>query len=123
MAEQQLKTLEAAQRNKNQEVWSQKMGQGDNWAFPFHPVPHLRQPLVLNMERHSGMSGSSAEAVWNGGMRIVSVGKEASASCVMHPHSSPPTCPRMHILQTLFKHYCKEYIRFLSIFMFDLCSQ
>jgi hypothetical protein len=33
-------------------------------------------------ERHSGMSASSGEAVWNGGMRDVPAGKEVSASYV-----------------------------------------
>jgi hypothetical protein len=28
------------------------------------------------------MTGSSAEAVWNGGMRTAPVGKEVAASCV-----------------------------------------
>jgi hypothetical protein len=61
------------------------------------------------------MTGSSAEAVWNGGMRIVVVGKEVASSYVtaakfnacelLHSILRTQACPsaRVRILQTLFR--------------------
>jgi hypothetical protein len=69
---------------------------------------------VRDVERHSRMTESSAEAVWNGGMGIVPVGKEVAASCVTAAtfnvcallHSTRRTqvrpCVRVRILPTLF---------------------
>jgi hypothetical protein len=75
-AERKLKGLEAAEKKEKSGI--QKIEQGENLAFPCH----LHQPLVRDAKRYSRITGCSAEAVWNGGTKIVPVGKEVTASCV-----------------------------------------
>jgi hypothetical protein len=77
-----LKLLEAARKERKKEkIRKSKNVQGENGVFPCHLLPHLHQPFVRDVERHSRMAGSSAEDVWNGGMRIVPVQNEVAAPC------------------------------------------
>jgi hypothetical protein len=62
----------------NLEIWSQRIGQDENWAFPCHLLPHRQQLLVRDGERYSKMTGASAEAAW----RTAPVRKNVTASCV-----------------------------------------
>jgi hypothetical protein len=89
---------------------------------------HLHQPLVEDMDRHSRMTGSSTEAVWNGGIWIVPVGKEVAASCgnaakfdacalALHSaHSCPPRCPRVGISITSLEALLQRVHTFLANF-------
>jgi hypothetical protein len=54
-----------------------KVGQGKSRAFPCRLLPHLQQPPVRDMEIriHPRVTGTGVEAVWNGGVRIVPLGR------------------------------------------------
>jgi hypothetical protein len=114
-AERQLKGLETTQKKKKEKLEVRKLDKVK--TFPCHLLPHLHQPLVLDVERHSRMTGSSAEAVCNGGVWIVPFRNEVAGSCVtaakfdacalLHIHSEhtrPPRCPNVRILRTTVKN-------------------
>jgi hypothetical protein len=74
--------MKGREERKDGKSGSQKIGQSENRSFPCLLLQQLHQPLVQDVERHSRMTGCSAEAVWNGDMKTALVGKEVAASCV-----------------------------------------
>jgi hypothetical protein len=108
-------------KKKNQEVWSQKIGQVENWAVPRHLLPHFQSSRLWGM--WTGIRGWLGPVrKLSGGMRAVPIGKEVAVPVwLLLAHSSPPRCQRVRIWKFV-KHYCKQYIRFLSILLPDIRS-
>jgi hypothetical protein len=100
-AERQLKGLEATE--KKRKIRDQKMG-----------LPHLHQPPVQNVERHSRMTVSSAEAVWKVGMRIVPVGNEVAVSC--ETAAKFDACALLHIRSALSSSQVSKCAHFCKLF-------
>jgi hypothetical protein len=105
-AERQLKGLEEAQ--KTEKSGSQKIGQGQNLAFPCHPLPHLHQPLVRDVERDSRMTGPVRKLTGMVACGLFQLGRRWQLPVrpllnLMHAHLYRPRYPRVRILQTFFK--------------------
>jgi hypothetical protein len=95
-------------------------------------LSHLHQSLVQDMERYSMLTGSSVEAVWNGGKRtapagmwscVTAVKLQCARSCTHFAHLCSRTCPRGHILKNFFKALYQTVYKFIVYFVLVIFSQ